>query len=208
MEKLANRGQATAFDAIAIGASAGGVTALRAIVETLSSTLAAALFIVLHLDRERPSVLAEILGRHAHMIVKQAVHGEPVVAGTAYVAPPDHHLLVERGHVRLTGSPAVCFSRPSVDLLLTSLAEAYGPRAIGVVLTGYGTDGTNGVRAVRAAGGVTLVQDPAEAEHASMPQSAYATGCVDARVKLAEIGPLLEQLVTGGREQAMAGRCG
>ncbi|TMA38144.1 MAG: chemotaxis protein CheB [Deltaproteobacteria bacterium] len=187
--------QGAAFDAVAIGASAGGVTALQAVIGALPARFPAAVFVVQHLDPRHKSLLADLLGRHAQMAVKEAVNGERIEPGTVYIAPPDTHLLVANGHISLTSSELVHFTRPSVDLLFESVAAAYRDRAIGVILTGSGLDGATGIRAIKEQGGTTIVQDPADALHPSMPSNAYATGCVDFKLRLDDVGPAIVRLV-------------
>ena len=189
--------QRAAFDAVAIGASAGGVTALQTVVGALPAHFPAAVFVVLHLDPRHKSLLADLLGRHARVAVREAVNGERIEPATVYIAQPDTHLLVADGHLSLTSSELVHFSRPSVDLLLESVAAAYRDRAIGIILTGSGLDGATGIRAIKEQGGTTIVQDPNEASHPSMPSNADATGCVDFKLRLDDIGPALARLVLG-----------
>jgi two-component system, chemotaxis family, protein-glutamate methylesterase/glutaminase len=183
------------FDIVAIGASAGGVEALHTVVVPLPAGLPVAVLIVQHLDPRHRSVLAFLLGRHARVPVKQAVHDEAIAPGTIYIAPPDMHLLVANGRLELSHSKLVHFTRPSVDLLFESVAGAYGERAIGVILTGSGIDGATGIRAIKRMGGTTIAQDPVGAAHPGMPQAAHATGCIDYRLPLEEICPTIVQLV-------------
>ncbi len=187
--------QRAAFEAVAIGASAGGVTALQTVIGALPARFPAAVFVVLHLDPRHKSLLADLLGRHANLAVKEAVNGESIEPATVYIARPDMHLLVAYTHLSLTSSELVHFSRPSVDLLFESVAAAYRDRAIGVILTGSGLDGATGIRAIKERGGTTMVQDPSEASHPSMPSHAYATRCVDFKLPLDDIGPALVRLV-------------
>ena len=187
--------QDAAFDAVAIGASAGGVTALQTVISALPRGFRAAVLIVQHLDPRHKSLLADLLGRRAQLTVKEADDDEPIRPGTVYIAPPDNHLLVANGHVSLTSSELVHFTRPSVDLLFESVAAAFKDRAIGVILTGSGLDGATGIRAIKEQGGTTIVQDPAAADHPGMPANAYATGCVDFKLELDDIGPAIVRLV-------------
>jgi two-component system chemotaxis response regulator CheB len=184
------------FDVVAIGASAGGVEALHVVVEALPIDFPAFVLIVQHMDPRHRSMLAGLLGRRCRLRVKQATNGEPVEPGTVYIAQPDAHLLVREGRLVLTDTKLVHFSRPSIDLLFGSVADAYGDRAIGVILSGSGVDGADGIRAIKAKGGTTIAQSPATAAHAGMPQAARATGCVDVTLPLDEIGPAIVSLVT------------
>jgi len=143
---------------VALVASAGGVRALGAVVSRLPASLDAAVVIVLHLARERRSLLAEILDRTSALPVHEAREGEPVEAGNVYVAPPDAHLVVRDGSIVLDHSAPVRFLRPSADMLLESLAAAYGDRCVAVILSGTGSDGAAGAAAIRAAGGTVIAQ--------------------------------------------------
>ena len=184
------------FDVVAIGASAGGIEALHAVVSALPVQFPAAVLIVQHMDPRHKSMLAGLLGRRAKLVVKQAVNSEAVQPATVYIAPPDMHLITREGHLVLTDTKLVHFSRPSIDLLFESVADDYGDRAIAVVLSGSGVDGAAGIRAIKGKGGTTIIQDPASAAHAGMPQAARATGCVDLTLPLEEIGPAVVNLVT------------
>jgi two-component system chemotaxis response regulator CheB len=183
------------YDVVAIGASAGGVEALHVVVNSLPAGLPAAVLIVQHMDPRHKSMLAALLQRYSSLTVKQAVSGEEVCPGTVYIAQPDAHLVVRDGRLVLTDTPLVHFSRPSIDLLFESVADAYGDRAIAVVLSGSGVDGAAGIRAVKAKGGTTIVQDPATAAHPGMPQAARATGCADVVLPLVEVGAAIANLV-------------
>ena len=183
------------FDVVAIGASAGGVEALHAVVSTLPRDFPVPVLIVQHMDPRHKSMLAGLLGRRCKLPVKQASHDEPIEFGTIYIARPDMHLIVRGDRLCLTDTKLVHFSRPSIDLLFESVADTYGDRAIGVVLSGSGVDGAAGIRAIKTKGGTTLIQDPGSAAHTGMPQAARATGCVDVTLPLEEIGPALVNLV-------------
>jgi two-component system, chemotaxis family, protein-glutamate methylesterase/glutaminase len=186
------------FDVVAIGASAGGVEALHVVLSALPAEFAAPVLVVQHMDPRHKSMLAGLLARRCLLQVKQAVPREELRSGTVYIAQPDAHLLVRERRLVLTDSPQVHFSRPSIDLLFESVADAYGNRAIAVVLSGSGVDGADGVRAVKGKGGTTIAQHPASAAHSGMPQAARATGCVDLTLPLEEIGPALVSLVMPG----------
>jgi len=188
------------FDVVAIGASAGGVEALHVVVEGLPGDFPIPVLIVQHMDPRHRSMLAGLLARRSRLHVKQAANGEMVQPGTVYIAQPDAHLLVRDGHLVLTDSKLVHFSRPSIDLLFISVAEAYGDRAIAVILSGTGVDGADGIREVKAKGGTTIAQSPATAAHSGMPQAARATGCIDVTLPLEEIGPAIVNLVVPARE--------
>jgi len=181
-------------DLIVIGASAGGVEALRTLVAGLPADLEAAVCVVLHVSPSAPSLLPAILARSGPLPAKHAEDSEALGVGQIYVAPPDHHLLVEHGYLRVVRGPRENRSRPSVDPLFRSAAWRYGPRVIGVVLTGALDDGTAGLYAVKERGGLAVVQEPAEALYAGMPRSALAHVTVDYRLPVADLGPLLGRL--------------
>jgi two-component system, chemotaxis family, protein-glutamate methylesterase/glutaminase len=178
-------------DIIVIGASAGGVETLQALVGGLPPDIPAAVFIVLHLAPHSPSLLPDILTRAGPLPATQARQGEAITPGRIYVAPPDYHLLVEKEHVRVSHGPKENRFRPAVDTLFRSAAYAYGPRVIGVILTGALDDGTAGLWAVKDRGGLALVQEPSEAAFRSMPESALQHVEVDACLPLAKIAPTL-----------------
>jgi two-component system chemotaxis response regulator CheB len=182
-------------DIIVIGASAGGVEAVGDIVGALPPDLAAAVFVVVHFPSHVTSVLPRILTRRGGLGAVHAENGAPIELGCVYVAPPDRHLLVERGHMRLVRGPRENAARPAVDPLFRSAARAYGARVIGVILTGNLDDGTAGLFAVKSAGGTAVVQDPSDAQYAGMPNSAVQHVAVDHLLPLAGIAPLLTRLV-------------
>jgi two-component system chemotaxis response regulator CheB len=167
---------------------------LKTLVKVLSRELNAAVFVVQHVAPDGPGLLPQIL-QHATMLpVAHAVDREPIVPGRIYVAPPDHHLMIAPDQVRVTRGPKEHFTRPAVDPLFRSAALACGPRVIGVILTGRLDDGTAGLWAVKERGGITVVQDPRDAEYPSMPRTALRYVSVDYCLPSAEIGPLLERL--------------
>ena len=181
---------------IVVGASAGGVEAVPRLIASLPQNLPASIFVVLHIPALGPDLLAEIVGRNAALTVKNAVDGEVIEPGRVYLAPPDQHLQVELGIVRLTRGPRENRHRPAIDALFRSAAEAYGPRVTGVVLSGYLDDGTAGLNSVKTHGGIAIVQDPKDAAAPGMPESALRNVKVDHCLPLADIGPLLVRLVS------------
>ncbi len=181
-------------DIIVIGTSAGGVEALTTLVGTLPSGLSAAVFIVLHIPAHGTSLLPNILNRSGPLLALQATDGATIEHGRIYVAPPDQHMLVEPGQVRIVRGPKENRHRPAIDPLLRSAARAYGPRVVGVILTGALDDGTSGLLAVKQRGGVAIVQDPNEALYSSMPLHALEHVAVDYTLPLLSIGPKLVQL--------------
>jgi two-component system, chemotaxis family, protein-glutamate methylesterase/glutaminase len=180
---------------IVIGASAGGIQAIARILNDLPAGFAAPVLVVQHLGRRVPSYLPEILARTTLLPVSHPHDGELIEPGRVYVAPPDRHMLVRSGAIRLSCGPEENYARPAIDVLFRSAAIAYGSRVVGVVLTGYLCDGAAGLLAIKALGGVSIVQDPDEASIPSMPLAALAKAPVDYRRSLPEIGPLLIDLV-------------
>jgi len=180
------------YDVVAMAASAGGIQALTRVISGLSHTIPVSLVILLHLDPEHRSHLAKILARATTLPVKEAEDGESLVKGNAYVAPPDHHLLINPGgRLCLTQTEFVHFVRPSADLLFESVAASYGKRAIAVVLSGSGVDGASGVRAIAKREGLVIAQDEASSDFFGMPGAAIQTGDVDLVLPLDEIAPAL-----------------
>jgi len=185
------------YDVVAIGASAGGFHALATLLEPIPASFPSSILVVQHLDPRHKSIMGDLLGRKTKLHVKQAQHGEVLLPGFVYIAPPDEHLLVGPGKVQLAHSQLVHFSRPSIDLLFESVAGTYGSRSIAVVLSGSNRDGAAGLRTVHESGGVTMAEEPEHAEFKIMPQAAVDTGCVDLVVELAEMGSLLTNLCLG-----------
>jgi two-component system chemotaxis response regulator CheB len=186
------------FEIIALAASAGGLKALSEVLSGLRADFAVPIVAVQHLDRRHRSLMAGILTKRTPLNVKEATAGERVQAGSVYIAPPDHHLLINPdGSVSLTQTELVHFVRPSADLLFESVAASYRQRAIAVVLSGTGSDGAMGVRAIKKMGGTVIVQDRDSAEFSGMPDAARETGSADFVMRLEEIAPALVMLVTG-----------
>ena len=181
-------------DILVIGASSGGVEALMGLAGGLPEDLSAAVFVVVHLSEESPSALPRILDRSGPLEALEAKDGERVEKGRIYVAPPGNHMLLEDGRVRVARGPKENRHRPAVDPLFRSGAVAYGPRVVGVVLTGARNDGTAGLLAVKRRGGVAVVQDPENALFAGMPQSALEHVDVDYCLPLTKIASLLARL--------------
>jgi two-component system chemotaxis response regulator CheB len=186
----------TAFDVVAMAASAGGLAALSGILAALPTDFPAAIVIVQHRAVQEPFQLPEVLGLRTVLRVEPAREGIKLRPATAFIALPDWHLLVNvDGTLGLSHSEKVKFVRPSADRLFESLAASFGERAIGVVLTGTGSDGSGGVLVIKRMGGVVIVQDAATAEAPGMPLSAIATGAADWILPLDEIAPALVKLV-------------
>ncbi|MEH2457506.1 chemotaxis protein CheB [Nostoc sp.] len=190
-----------AFDIVAIAASAGGLTALAKILSTLPREFTATIAIVQHLGPQQRSFMAEILSRRTTLTVKQAEEGDCLTPGTAYVAPPNRHLLVNGdGTLSLSQSKLVHFLRPSADLLFESVAATYKDRAIALVLTGTGSDGAMGVEAIKKMGGTVIVQNIETSEFSGMPSAAIHTGNVDFILPLDQISSTLITLIMGNIE--------
>jgi two-component system, chemotaxis family, protein-glutamate methylesterase/glutaminase len=181
--------------AIAIGASTGGVEALARLLPALPPGLQASVFVVLHLPRERASLLAEIFAPRCRVPVRDVQDKDPICGGTIYFAPPDYHLLVDDGpQFALSMDDPVEFSRPSISVLFETAAVAYRERLLALLLTGAGSDGAAGMQAVHAAGGITVVQQPREARMPQMPQAALDRIAADYVLTLEEIMNLFEAL--------------
>src|SRR5215212_1547959 len=190
-----------AKDIIVVGASAGGIEALRALAGGLPADLPASLFIVLHTSPESPAMLADILDRSGSLPALSPKDGDRIRPGTIYVAPPDRHLLIEPNLMRVTRGPKENRFRPAVDPLFRSAAQTYGPRVVGVILTGYLDDGTAGLWTVKQLGGTAVVQDPADALVPSMPLNAVTHVKVDYCVPMEEIPQLLVRLTNEAAEE-------
>jgi two-component system, chemotaxis family, protein-glutamate methylesterase/glutaminase len=186
----------TRIEAVVIGASAGGVEALDELLPALPAHFHPSLFIVLHLPRERPSLLPEIFRRRCARPVREAEDKEPIEPGTIYFAPPDYHLLIETNRqLALSTDEPIHYSRPSIDVLFETAAEAYGEQLLGIILSGANEDGAAGLQAVREAGGVTVVQQPDSAKVPLMVVSALQRGPADFVLALPEIAALLGGLI-------------
>ncbi|WP_374566651.1 chemotaxis protein CheB [Ideonella sp.] len=183
------------IDAIAIGASAGGIDALALLLPMLVAETRLAVFVVLHLPPTQPSLLPEIFQPKCALRVKEAEDKEMVEPGTVYFAPPDYHLLLDPGpQLALSADPPVHFSRPAIDALFESAADVYGAGLMGIVLTGASEDGASGLLAIHRAGGATLVQRPEDAATPAMPLFAIRR-CPAARVLgLNDMGTLLRDV--------------
>jgi two-component system chemotaxis response regulator CheB len=182
-------------DIVVVGTSAGGVEALQHLVALLPRDFPAALLISVHFPERGTSVLPRILSRAGPLPAEHARNGEPILPGRIYVAPPDHHLLLDVRGLRVVRGPKENGNRPAIDPMFRSAAVAFGPRVIGVVLTGNLDDGTSGLAAIKRRGGVTIVQDPADAAFPSMPQSAIQHVDVDRIVPLRDVPATLAELM-------------
>lgn len=183
-------------EAVAIGASAGGIDALFVLLRELRPPVHAPIVIVLHLPEDHVSRLVEVFAHRTALPVAEAQPHAPVQAGTIYFAPPGYHLLVEEDRsFSLSCDPPVLFSRPSINVMMESCAETYRERLAGLVLTGANEDGAAGLARVKALGGLTAVQDPKEALHSAMPEAAVAAADPDFVLPLAGLRRLLHTVV-------------
>ncbi len=185
-----------AFELVALAASAGGLNALSQVLSGLPAGFPAATVVVQHLDPNHRSLMVDIFSRRTSLPVQQVQQGDRLCPGVIYIAPPNYHTLVNSdGTFDLSQSERVRFVRPSADRLFESVAANYGKRAIAVVLTGTGKDGSTGIQAIKQQGGLVIAQDQATAQFFSMPEAAIRTGMVDFVLPLAEISTKLIALV-------------
>lgn len=186
------------YKAVVIGVSTGGVMALKLVLGALPQNFPIPILVVTHIKPDSDDGLAVLLDSLCSIKVKEADEQEAMVSGTAYLAPANYHLLVERNYsLALSIDPAVNFARPSVDVLFESAANVFGSALIGIIMTGAGFDGSKGLLKIKENGGLTIVQDPTDAEMDSMPKSALQLLKADHIVKLNEIPELLMELVQG-----------
>lgn len=181
-------------DIIAIGSSAGGVEALMKLVAKLPKDLPASIFVAQHMAPNHPSALAAILNRHGPLVAQDAADRQEIERSRIYIAPPDHHLMINRSYMYTTRGPRENMSRPSVDPLFRSAAVVHGPHVIGVILSGTLDDGSSGLLAVKRCGGVAVVQDPDDALFGDMPRNASDVVDVDYSLKLDDMADLLVHL--------------
>lgn len=183
------------IDAVVIGASAGGIEALTQLLRALPTHFSPAVIIVQHLSRARLSGLSELFSSRCKLPVAEALDKQPVEPGHVYLAPPDYHLLVDKGpQLALSIDAPVHYSRPSIDVLFESAADAFRHALMGVVLTGANADGAEGLRAIRDRGGITVVQSPDTADYPAMPLAALALGQPDFVVSLETLCEMFEQM--------------
>ena len=191
--RLAVRGRR--FEAVVIGGSAGGVGALVTLLPALPAGYRLPVICILHMPGDRASRLAELFDERLPMPVREAADKEEIVPGTVYFAGPGYHLSVERDRTfSLSCEPPVHFARPAIDVLMESGADAYGSGLVGILLTGANHDGADGMAHIRARGGFTVVQDPADAQVATMPEAAIERSHPNLILPLARIHALLPML--------------
>lgn len=182
-------------DIVVIGGSAGALDALRRIVHGLPPRFPASMFVVVHTAPHSTGILPSILAKAGLLPAAHAINGEQIQSGRIYVAPPDHHLLIDRGHVRLTRGPRENRFRPAVDPLFRTAAVTYGPRVVGVILSGGQDDGVLGLSYIKRHGGIAIAQDPAEADAPSMPEHAIRQIEVDHVLPAEDMAAVLGGLV-------------
>lgn len=183
------------YKVVVIGVSTGGAKALKTILSVLPSKFALSVIIVMHRHKDPGSYLERSLDIECKMHVKQADEKEEIKAGVVYVAPPNYHLLIEDdGMFSMSVEEAVNYARPSIDVVFESAAGVYGERLVGVILTGANKDGSQGLKKVKEAGGLAIVQTPETSEVAAMPRAAISTVNPDYVLPLEKIGPLLRKL--------------
>lgn len=195
-----------ARDLVGIGASAGGVRALAQVLDQIPCDLPASLFVTLHRAPRPGSALAEVLGRAARLPVCEPTDGEILARGHVYLAPADHHMVIAGEHIFCERTAKQHHSRPAVDPMFASLAAAHGQRVIGVLLTGNLDDGVDGLVAIKAHDGLSLVQDPREAMFPSMPLNAILRDHVDLVFELCVLHQVLDALIDGATVDATVRR--
>ncbi|MFN2510305.1 MAG: chemotaxis protein CheB [Pyrinomonadaceae bacterium] len=183
-----------AFEIVVVGASTGGLKALQVLLSGLPAEFSLPVVIVQHRGKDMETGLCEFLVRSSHLAVTEPEDKETVVPGHAYLAPRDYHLLIESGSFALSTAAPVSFARPSIDVLFESAADEYQDRAIGVILTGANHDGARGLAAIKAQGGLALVEDPVTAACREMPDAAINLTKVDGILPLQEITARLQEL--------------
>jgi two-component system chemotaxis response regulator CheB len=181
-------------DIVAIGGSAGSLSALQQMVSELPATFPASVLVTRHLAPHQPSHFAEVLAESSALPISQALDGQPIERSHVYVSPPDRHLLLLNGAIRLGSGPRENMSRPSIDPMFRSAALAYGPRTVGVVLSGMLNDGASGLRAIKACGGTTIVQHPLDAQSDSMPLAALEATEIDRVSKASDLAATLVEV--------------
>lgn len=177
------------YELICIGASWGGLNAVGRLLTDLPAAVELPVVLAQHRSADsKEGALAQLLGMQGTRRVQDAVDKVALEPGNVYIAPPDYHLLVERGSLALSVDERIQFARPSIDVLFESAADAYGPGVIGIILTGANEDGARGLARIKESGGVAIVQDPADAARTTMPEAAIAATAADAVLPLEEIG--------------------
>lgn len=185
---------------VVIGASAGGIDALRKVLSQLPADLPAAMLMVQHLKEDYTTLLHEHLTSHCPLRIYLAQDGLPLEEGVVYLAVPGQHLLIENNHLILNQTERVNYVRPSADVLFASAAQAFGPHVVGVILSGTGRDGARGCQEIKKKGGTTIAQDEQSSAHFAMPRAAIKLGVIDYVLPLREIAEKITALVQGNRK--------
>ena len=188
------------YEIVLIGTSMGGLAALETVLKGLSRDFRLPIAAVQHRGTQSTDRLSATLRRYTNLKVRETQDKEPIAPGCIYMAPPDYHLMVEKGTFALSTEAPVLYARPSIDVLFESAADAYGDRAIAVVLTGASRDGADGAARVQSRGGLVIVQSPATAESPTMPLAAIAATSTETVLPLTEIGPYLSRLTACAKE--------
>ena len=191
----------TPFQMIAVGTSLGGFEALKTILGGLPEDFPAPIAVVQHRSGEDSGLLG-LMAPHVKLPLVEVEDKEEIRGGYVYFCPPNYHLVAEHDYFALSADSPVLHARPSIDVLFESVAESFGERAIGVLLTGMSRDGTSGLAKIKQFGGLAVVQDPTSAEGQTMPESAIASVAIDKVLPLAEIAPFLVELCAGQRSRA------
>jgi len=179
---------------VVIGSSKGGLRALQSVLSSLSANFNWPIAVAQHRERDTGSNLANFMQKSSALKVREPEDKEQIEGGIVYLAPADYHLLIDDDHFALSTAPPKARARPSIDVLFESAADAFGSRTVGVILTGTNSDGASGLHAIKAAGGLAIVEDPKTAECGSMPLAALKATSVDEVLSLAEIAPFLNSL--------------
>jgi len=187
-----------AFDLVVVGTSWGGLQALGTLLEGLPPRFGLPIVVAQHRAPDSSTILVRLLQARSSLVIREASDKDELQPGCVYIAPPDYHLLVERGTVALSTEEAVRYSRPSIDVMFESAADAYGERLVGVILTGANDDGALGLKRIRDGGGAAVVQDPASAERREMPEAAIAAVASAKVLPLEEIGSFMGQVCSAG----------
>ena len=192
--------EGVAYEAIVMGASAGGLNAISRVIADFDECLSLPLLVAKHVGAGDQGGAAEVLNKETSLFVVEAMDKQPIEFGKIYLAPANYHMLVENKKlVCLNSDERVCHVRPSIDVLFQSAANVFGDKLIAIILTGANDDGAEGIRAVKEKGGLTIVQSPESAEVAVMPKAAIGTRCVDRVLPLEEIGSFISSLIVRGR---------
>ncbi|MDZ8187681.1 MAG: chemotaxis protein CheB [Nostoc sp. ChiSLP02] len=186
--------KSVSFKIVAIGTSLGGLSALKTILEKLPADFPVPIAIVQHRHKESHNLLQQLLQESISLPIKEVEDKDEILPGHIYLAPPDYHLLVEPGYFALSTDEPVSYARPSIDVLFESAADIYGEQVIGIILTGANHDGMQGLKKVKARGGITIVQEPATAESSIMPEAAISAVAVDWILKLSDIAGQMVKL--------------